>query len=42
VSFPRPLPQGGLHDRDIHSGQHHVPLAETVVPSAQTRHPDGR
>jgi hypothetical protein len=42
VSFPRPLPQGGLHDRDIHSGQHHVPLAETVVPSAQTRNPDGR
>jgi hypothetical protein len=32
VSFPRPLPQGSLHDRDMHAGQHHVPLANTVVP----------
>jgi hypothetical protein len=27
VSFPRPVSQASLHDRDIHSGQHHVPLA---------------
>lgn len=27
VSFPRPVIQGSLHDRDIHAGQHHVPLA---------------
>jgi uncharacterized protein DUF4387 len=27
ISFPRPVPQGGLRDRDIHAGQHHVPLA---------------
>ena len=27
ISFPRPVPQGSLHDRDIHAGQHHVPLA---------------
>jgi hypothetical protein len=33
VSFPRPITQGSLHDRDIHAGQHHVPLANTVVPS---------
>ena len=33
VSFPRPLVQGSLHDRDMHAGQHHVPLASTVVPS---------
>jgi hypothetical protein len=33
VSFPRPVVQGSLHDRDIHAGQHHVPLANTTVPS---------
>lgn len=27
ISFPRPVSQGSLHDRDIHAGQHHVPLA---------------
>ena len=32
VSFPRPVTQGGLHDRDLHAGQHHVPLANTVCP----------
>lgn len=32
VSFPRPLPQGSLHDRDMHAGQHHVPLASQPIP----------
>jgi Domain of unknown function (DUF4387) len=32
VSFPRPVVQGSLHDRDMHAGQHHVPLANTIVP----------
>lgn len=32
VSFPRPVVQGSLHDRDMHAGQHHVPLASMVVP----------
>ncbi|MCY1136902.1 DUF4387 domain-containing protein [Actinoplanes sp. Pm04-4] len=32
ISFPRPVPQGGLRDRDIHAGQHHVPLALLPVP----------
>ena len=32
VSFPRPVVQGSLHDRDMHSGQRHVPLANTTVP----------
>jgi hypothetical protein len=32
VSFPRPIVQGSLRDRDMHAGQHHVPLANTVVP----------
>ncbi|USX54724.1 DUF4387 domain-containing protein [Lentzea sp. HUAS12] len=27
ISFPRPVSQAGLHDRDVHAGQHHVPLA---------------
>jgi hypothetical protein len=30
ISFPRPVAQGSLHDRDIHAGQHHVPLAALV------------
>ena len=32
VSFPRPVSQGSLRDRDIHAGQHHVPLAQLPVP----------
>jgi hypothetical protein len=32
ISFPRPIPQGGLRDRDIHAGQHHVPLALLALP----------
>jgi Domain of unknown function (DUF4387) len=35
ASFPRPVVQGSLHDRDMHAGQHHVPLANSVVPSAR-------
>ncbi|MCU1657603.1 MAG: hypothetical protein JWO57_2259 [Pseudonocardiales bacterium] len=31
VSFPRPIVQGSLHDRDMHAGQHHVPLASVLV-----------
>jgi hypothetical protein len=34
VSFPRPVVQGSLHDRDMHAGQHHVPLANLTVPAA--------
>ncbi|WP_425569363.1 DUF4387 family protein [Nonomuraea salmonea] len=30
ISFPRPTPQGSPLDRDIHAGQHHVPLAALV------------
>jgi hypothetical protein len=33
VSFPRPVVQGSLHDRDMHAGQHHVPLATTSIPT---------
>ncbi|WP_372660602.1 DUF4387 domain-containing protein [Amycolatopsis kentuckyensis] len=32
ISFPRPVSQGSLRDRDMHAGQHHVPLARLVVP----------
>ncbi|MEU5263731.1 DUF4387 domain-containing protein [Amycolatopsis sp. NPDC021455] len=31
ISFPRPVGQGSLRDRDVHAGQHHVPLARLVV-----------
>jgi len=33
ISYPRPVSQGSLRDRDVHAGQHHVPLAQLVVPS---------
>src|SRR5690349_17222723 len=32
VSFPRPVSQGSLRDRDMHAGQHHVPLAGLTLP----------
>ena len=32
ISFPRPVSQGSLRDRDIHAGQHHVPLAVHPLP----------
>jgi hypothetical protein len=37
VSFPRPLVQGSLHDRDMHAGQHHVPLAGLPIPAEARR-----
>jgi hypothetical protein len=33
ISFPRPVSQGSLRDRDMHAGQHHVPLASLRVPT---------
>ncbi|MFS8198186.1 DUF4387 family protein [Streptomyces sp. CWNU-52B] len=32
ISFPRRVTQAGLRDRDIHAGQHHVPLAALRLP----------
>lgn len=34
ISFPRPVTQGSLRDRDMHAGQHHVPLALLPIPEA--------
>ncbi|MDN3027076.1 DUF4387 domain-containing protein [Streptomyces sp. S.PB5] len=34
ISFPRPVSQASLRDRDVHSGQHHVPLAVLPLPTA--------
>ncbi|HYS41455.1 MAG TPA: DUF4387 domain-containing protein [Pseudonocardiaceae bacterium] len=31
ISFPRSISQASLRDRDIHAGQHHVPLACLAV-----------
>ncbi|KAA1422987.1 DUF4387 domain-containing protein [Mumia zhuanghuii] len=33
ISYPRPISQGSLRDRDMHAGQHHVPLALVRVPA---------
>ncbi|MEU7787904.1 DUF4387 domain-containing protein [Amycolatopsis sp. NPDC049159] len=38
ISFPRPVSQGSLRDRDMHAGQHHVPLAGMVVRHASDPH----
>ncbi|MGR6918455.1 DUF4387 domain-containing protein [[Actinomadura] parvosata] len=35
ISFPRPLAQGSLRDRDMHAGQHHVPLARLPIKGSQ-------
>jgi len=32
ISYPRPISQGSLRDRDVHAGQHHVPMARMEVP----------
>jgi hypothetical protein len=32
ISFPRPTAQGGIHDRDLHAGQQHVPLLSLELP----------
>ncbi|GAB2506381.1 DUF4387 domain-containing protein [Nocardiopsis aegyptia] len=37
ISFPRVVPQGGFRDRDVHSGQHHVPLAALTPTAAGAR-----
>ncbi|WP_436698760.1 DUF4387 domain-containing protein [Nocardioides sp. BYT-33-1] len=39
ISFPRPVSQGSLRDRDMHAGQHHVPLAMLRVPRSDEEHP---
>jgi hypothetical protein len=31
VSFPRPTKQGGIHDRDMHAGQQHIPMSQLVL-----------
>jgi hypothetical protein len=41
ISFPRPVPQASLRDRDVHAGQHHVPLASLpVTPPSSRGHTD--
>jgi hypothetical protein len=31
ISFPRPVTQGSIHDRDMHAGQQYVPLLDIPV-----------
>jgi Domain of unknown function (DUF4387) len=31
VSFPRPVPQASFEDRDMHSGQQHIPLLRLPI-----------
>jgi hypothetical protein len=31
ISFPRPVPQAGFKDRDMHSGQQHIPLLRLPI-----------
>jgi hypothetical protein len=32
ISFPRPVVAGSFEDRDLHAGQHHLPLANLSLP----------
>ena len=32
ASIPRPVPQGDVHDGDLHGGQQYAPLMELEVP----------
>lgn len=31
ISFPRPVTQGSIHDRDMHAGQQYVPLLGMLI-----------
>jgi len=31
ISFPRPITQGAVQDRDMHSGQQYVPLLDLLI-----------
>ena len=42
ISFPRPVTAGSFHDRDLHAGQQHVPLAGLRIPGARPRPAPGR
>jgi len=35
ISFPRRTTQGDRHDRDMHAGQQHIPLAQLVLQPAE-------
>jgi Domain of unknown function (DUF4387) len=39
ISFPRRVSQGSFFDRDMHSGQQHIPLSDLPVPSAAAQLP---
>jgi hypothetical protein len=41
ISFPRPVPQGSFYDRDMHSGQQHIPLSELVIAPTVRGHTRG-
>jgi hypothetical protein len=36
TSFPRPVAQGAFADRDMHSGQQHIPLAQLPIGPTST------
>jgi hypothetical protein len=39
ISFPRSVPQGSFYDRDMHSGQQHIPLSQLPLPPDGNRGP---
>lgn len=36
ISFPRPIVQGAIADRDMHAGQQHLPLSRLACPADQS------
>lgn len=39
ISFPRRISQGSFHDRDMHSGQQHIPLSGIEIRSQSDKLP---
>jgi hypothetical protein len=39
ISFPRRTPQAGFRDRDVHSGQQHIPLQNLPIAAGPARTP---
>jgi hypothetical protein len=39
ISYPRPVPQGGIWERDMHGGQQYVRLLDLLMEPSIARHP---
>ncbi|TFI40417.1 DUF4387 domain-containing protein [Rhodococcus sp. 1R11] len=40
ISYPRAIPQGSIHDRDIHAAQQYIPLLTFRIPFSNSAIPE--